>query len=98
MSCCGVRACHNFLSLSPSARMSSSRPSLHPLQTFWEPPETPPGVVFAQPISLSQLSVTHLLTAAPLSLVSLEGLLDVGFVSQDITCFLQSTPQGRGVL
>lgn len=55
-------------------------------------------MVFAQPISLSQLSVTHLLTAAPLSLVSLEGLLDVGFVSQDVTCFLQSTPQGRAVL
>lgn len=88
MSCCGVRAYHNSLSLSPSARMSSSRPSLHPLQTFGEPPETPTGVVFAQPISLSQLSVTDLSTAAPLSMVSLEGLLDLGFVSQDVTCFL----------
>ena len=98
MSCCGVRACHNSLSLFPSARMSSNRPSLHPLQTFWEPPETPAAVVFAQCISLSQLSVTDLFTAAPLSMVFLEGLLALGFVSQDVTCFLWSTSQGRGVL
>ena len=45
-------------------------------------------MVFAQCISLSQLSVTDLFTAARLSVVFLEGLLALGFVSQDVTCFL----------
>ena len=58
VSCCGVRACHNSLSPFPSARMSSNRPSLHPLQTFWEPPETPRSSGLC-PVHLTVTAVCH---------------------------------------